>query len=105
LTTYHGLSEAQDIEWWPRHVRRAFANLGEVLGSARLHPNVLSRVSRDGLRGHEIIFEHEPEESDEEEMYILKITGPVYGGRWEFLPWFLELIVREAALSSVRLRN
>jgi hypothetical protein len=52
------LPESKKLEWWPSHVQRAFANLGQVLGPAQLNPDILDRVSHDGLPGHRIIFGH-----------------------------------------------
>jgi hypothetical protein len=54
----HRLPEAQSLQWWPSHVRRAFANLGEAPGHAQLHPDILTQVSRGGLPDHEILFSH-----------------------------------------------
>ncbi len=95
--TYWLQPEAQELDWWPNHVRKAFANLGDVLGPSQLRPDILARVSRDGLLGHEIVFGHLPRFRGKKGMYTLEIIGPIYAGKWTFPSGFLEKIAREAA--------
>jgi hypothetical protein len=94
---YWLLPEAQELEWWPSHVRRAFANLGEVLGPSQLQPALLDRVSSTGLPDHEIVFGHLSNVRGRKGMYTLEIIGPLYAGKWTFPSGFLEKIARAAA--------
>jgi hypothetical protein len=98
MTTYWRLPEAGKLDWWPSHVRRAFANLGQVLGPEQLNPAHLVRVSRDGLPGHQIIFGHVSRKAlgTPTGMYILDITGPIFAGQWRFPSGFLEKLARLA---------
>jgi hypothetical protein len=95
--------EAERLDWWPRHVRRALANLGrtlgQTLGSPQLSPSVLDRVSREGLPGHQIVFSHVTRQKlgTLKEIYVLAIIGPLYAGRWRFSPGLLEKLARTAA--------
>ncbi len=89
---------SENLEWWPNHVQTAFANLGRVLGHAQLNPEILERVSRDGLPNHKIIFEHKPgkELGARKGMYTLVISGPAFAGKWSFLSGLLEKLARAA---------
>jgi hypothetical protein len=100
--TYWRLPEAGELEWWPSHVRRAFANLGQVLGPGQLNPAVLEQVSREGLPNHQIIFGHVSgkELGTRKGMYTLKINGPIFAGEWRFPSGFLERLARAAAKQS-----
>jgi hypothetical protein len=95
------LPEAQNLEWWPSHVRRAFANLGEALGRPQLHPDILAQVRRDGLPDHEIVFSHQKDAGARKGMYRLEIIGPIYAGQWAFRSGFLETMARAAASAAI----
>jgi hypothetical protein len=96
------LPEAERLDWWPSHVRRAFANLGRALGSAQLNPVILARVSSEGLPGHQIRFGHLSGKvlGGRKGMYTLEITGPAYAGKWSFPSGLLEKLARDAACSA-----
>ncbi|HZC96978.1 MAG TPA: hypothetical protein VE267_12765 [Bradyrhizobium sp.] len=93
------LPEAERLDWWPSHVRRAFANLGQILGPQQINPQILDRVSSEGLPGHQIIFGHlsGKELGARKGMYTLEITGPIYAGQWRFPSGLLENLARAAA--------
>jgi hypothetical protein len=95
------LPEAEVLDWWPNHVRKAFANLGHALGQQRLDPMVLADVSREGLPGHQIIFGHLAgnELGRPKGMYTLEITGPLFAGTWSFPSGLLQKLARDAARS------
>jgi hypothetical protein len=95
------LPEAERLEWWPSHVRKAFSNLGQALGQQQLNPAILARVNREGLTGHQIIFGHVSRKDlgSKKGMYTLEITGPVYAGTWTFRSGLLENLARGAAQS------
>ena len=97
MATWH-FPEAHRLEWWPGHVRLAFANLGRVLGPEQLNPSILPLVSRDGLPGHQIFFSHVAgkERGMRRGLYILDIVGPLYAGRWSFPSGQLEKLARAA---------
>ena len=80
------LPEAERLDWWPSHVRKAFANLGQALDSAQLNPVILAHVSSEGLPGHQIKFSHESGKvlGGRKGMYALEIEGPVYAGSGAF---------------------
>jgi hypothetical protein len=94
---FHRFPEAQNPQWWPGHVRQAFANLGEALGHAQLHPNILAQVSRGGLPDHEILFSHRKNAGARKGAYTLRIVGPIYEGTWTFPSGLLEKLARAAA--------
>ena len=81
---------ADKPEWWPKHVQKAFANLGRALGAERLTPAVLERVSPDGLPGHQIIFGHQSG------IYTLQIIGSSLAGQWRLPSDLLERLARAA---------
>jgi hypothetical protein len=91
--------EADDLEWWPSHVRQAFVSLGREMGPQQLNPQILPRVSRDGLPNHQIIFTHMAgqELRSRKGKYVLEIVGPLYAGRWVFFSGQLEKLARAAA--------
>jgi hypothetical protein len=110
--------EAEVLEWWPSHVRRAFVNLGQALGGQRLARDVLANVSREGLPDHQIVFGHVEDIDDLpgsgflfgalsgkelslEGAYTFEITGPVFYGIWNFQPELLEKLAHAAARSIV----
>jgi hypothetical protein len=110
--------EAEILEWWPSHVRTAFANLGRVLGDQRLDPMILPKVSRDGLPDHQIVFGHVEDVEDlpgsglffghlsgrelsSEGAYTLEITGPLFYGVWNFELELLQRLARDAVRSVV----
>jgi hypothetical protein len=102
MTTPRLFPEAKKLEWWPSHVRKAFANLGQALGPAQLNPAILERVNREGLPDHEIIFGHISGEKlgSRKGMYTLEITGPIFAGQWSFPSGLLEGLARTAAAQS-----
>jgi hypothetical protein len=93
------LPESDKLEWWSNHVRKAFANLGRVLGPVQLNPAILERVSHDGLPGHEIIFGHKSsrEQGRRKGIYTLVIKGPAFAGEWHLPLGQLEKLARAAA--------
>lgn len=97
--TYLWSPEGEKLDWWPSHVQKALANLGQALGPTRLVPAVLARVSSEGLPGHQIRFGHlsGKELGQRKGIYTLEITGPVYAGRWSFPSGTLQKLAREAA--------
>jgi|SRR5215831_7064589 len=90
--------ESDKLEWWPSHVQKAFANLGHALGPAQLNPEILDRVSHEGLPGHEIIFEHKSgrEQGRRKGIYTLVISGPAFAGKWHLPSGQLEKLARAA---------
>ena len=94
--------ESEKLEWWPSHVRKAFANLGQVIGPTQLYPEILEDVSRDGLPQHKIIFEHKSGKKlgKRKGMYTLRISGPKFAGTWTFPSSLLEKLARAAAKAS-----
>jgi hypothetical protein len=91
--------ESYELEWWPSHVQRAIANLGHVLGPAQLNPDILDRVSHEGLPNHRIIFGHKSGAlfGRRKGQYTLLIIGPIFTGQWAFRSGQLEKLARTAA--------
>ena len=88
-------SGADKLECWPRHVQKAFANLGRALGAERLTPAVLERVSPDGLSGHQIVF-GQGTDATGKGIYTLQIRGSTLAGQWRFPSDLLERLARAA---------
>ena len=94
---------ADKLEWWPKHARKAFANLGRALGTKRLTPDVLQRVSRDGIPSHRIAFGCELGAAGLNErtnIYTLEISGSSLAGQWRLPCELLERLARAAARPS-----
>jgi hypothetical protein len=93
------IPERKDIEWWPRHVRMAFAAVGRSLAGHPIDPDRLERVPADTFPNHEVSWSYLTEDDDFDEsegVYCLEIVGDIYGGRWEFDRDEMEVLARDA---------
>jgi hypothetical protein len=88
--------------WWPNHVKKMFAAIGNAMDGKRLTPETLERLPTafgSILPDHQVTVRHVSgkEHGRRKGIYVITVDGHPLGGRWQFTSGELEGLSRDAA--------